>query len=492
MTSVAARTPVLVGVAAVSQRSEDPAEGLEPAALMAQALEAAADDAGSRQLLRDADAILVPRGFWDYTDPGRLVADRVGAGRTRTLLAEIGVLQTSLFGHAGRAIQQGEAEVVLVTGGETKYRSLRAQKTGSVAATTSQPYGTPGQVLRPAAEIMHPLEVARDLMMPVRQYAVMESALRFAEKVEVAEHRRRLAELWAGFNRVAVENPDAWFRQPVSVETLEGPSADNPMLAFPYTKLHNSRWNVDQAAGLVFCSLEHARAMGIPEERLVFPRAVAESNHMVPLIERRVLHRSPGFAAAGRAALEGAGLERDEISHLELYSCFPAAVRIQALELGISESRPLTVTGGMTFAGGPLNNFVLQAAVKLAQVLRGDPGGHGLLDAVSGMMTKQGVSLWSSVPGEAEFVYADVSEQVAGETATVPVVEDASGEARVAGYTVIHGIAGPERGVAYCDLPDGSRSLAETRDPDWLALLERSEHCGAEVRLVGDGSMLPA
>ena len=139
----------------------------------------------------------------------------------------------------------------------------------------------------------------------------MESALRFAEKVEVAEHRRRLAELWAGFNRVAVENPDAWFRQPVSVETLEGPSADNPMLAFPYTKLHNSRWNVDQAAGLVFCSLEHARAMGIPEERLVFPRAVAESNHMVPLIERRVLHRSPGFVAAGRAALEGAGLERD-------------------------------------------------------------------------------------------------------------------------------------------------------------------------------------
>jgi acetyl-CoA C-acetyltransferase len=146
----------------------------------------------------------------------------------------------------------------------------------------------------------------------------------------------------------------------------------------------------------------------------------------------------------------------------------------------------------MTFAGGPLNNFVLQAAVKLVQVLRADPGSHGLLDAVSGMMTKQGVSLWSTRPGERGFAYSDVSEQVAGETETVAVVEAGAGSARVAGYTVIHGLAGPERGVAYCDLPDGARALAETRDPDWLRELERSELCGREVRLVGAGGMVPS
>ena len=33
----------------------------------------------------------------------------------------------------------------------------------------------------------------------------------------------------------------------------------------------------------------------------------------------------------------------------------------------------VSVTGGMTFGGGPLNNFVFQATVKMAQLLRREP-----------------------------------------------------------------------------------------------------------------------
>jgi len=485
------RTPVLVGAAAISQRLDDPSSALEPVALMARALEAAARDAGRPELLRAAEAVFVPRGFWAYPDPGRWVAERIGAAGARSVLAELGVLQTTLFGRACQAIQAG-AEVVLVTGGEAKHRARRAQQTGAPAPDSEQTPGSPDEVLRPSADIIHPLEIARQMVMPVRQYAVMESALRAAEKLSVADHRRHVAELWAGFNRVASSNPDAWYPEPVSAETIAGESGVNPMLAFPYTRLHCSRWNVDQAAGLIFTSLGRARAAGIPEERWIFPRAVVESNHMLPLIERRVLHRSPGFAVAGRVACECSGLSPEAIEHVELYSCFPAAVRIQALELGIPESRPLSVTGGMTFAGGPLNNFVIQAAVKLAEALRADPGSHGLLDAVSGMLTKQGVSLWSTLPGDAGFAYRDVSEEVGREVAVVPVAPSGRGIARVAGYTVIHGASGPERGVAYCDLPDGSRALAETRDPDWLTGLEREELVGREVELVADGEMRPA
>lgn len=485
------RTPVLVGAAALSQREDDASVALEPVALMAGALERAARDAGSPGLLREADAVLVPRGFWAYSDPGRLVAERVGASRARSLLAEIGVLQTSLFGRACQAIRSGGAEVVLVTGGEAKHRARRARQTGAAAPDTLQQGVAPDEVLRPTADIIHPLEIARDMVMPVRQYAVMESALRHASKQDVAEHRRRVASLWADFNRVATGNPEAWYPEPVPADVIEGVSGENPMLAFPYTRLHCSRWSVDQAAGLVFTSLARARAAGVPEERFVFPRAVVESNHMLPLIERRVLHRSPGFAAAGRRAFRHAGLSPADVRHVELYSCFPAAVRIQALELGIPEERPLTLTGGMTFAGGPLNNFVLQAAVALARALRADPDGHGLLDAVSGMLTKQGVSLWSGRPGDAGFVYEDVSARVAREVETLAVAESARGPARVAGYTVIHGLAGPERGVAYCDLPDGCRALGESRDPDWLAELEREELVGREVVLAGDGGMRP-
>src|SRR5262245_65825663 len=65
MKTASERAPVLVGVAAVQQREDDPARAREPLALMGDALERAAEDAGSRALLARADVIRVPRGFWD-------------------------------------------------------------------------------------------------------------------------------------------------------------------------------------------------------------------------------------------------------------------------------------------------------------------------------------------------------------------------------------------------------------------------------------------
>ncbi len=57
---------------------------------------------------------------------------------------------------------------------------------------------------------------------------------------------------------------------------------------------------------------------------------------------------------------------------IEVYSCFPSAVRVQQRALGLDPARVPTVTGGMAFAGGPFNNFVLQATVAVAERLRGD------------------------------------------------------------------------------------------------------------------------
>ena len=420
-----------------------------------------------------------------YADPARLVASLVGAVRARSVLFEIGVLQTSLFTRAARAIQSGDADVVLVTGGEAKYREQKAQRAGCPAPVTDQGDARPDQTLRPAADIIHPLEIEHGLGMPVRQYAVMEGALRHAQKQPLEAHRRRLGELYAGFSRIARDNPDAWSREAVEAEGIALPRGDNRMLAFPYTKLHTAQWNVDQAAGLIFCSTARARAAGIPRSRWIHLRSVAESNHMLPLVERRELHRAPGFGLAGRAALAAAGLEVGELTRLELYSCFPVAVRIQALELGIDESRPLSVTGGMTFAGGPLNNFVLQAAVRMAQVLRADPG-HGLVTAVSGLMTKQGVSIWSNAPAADGFRADDVSGAAAEETPQVEVAPEGEGRARVAGHCICFDRQGrAERVVAYLDLADGRRTLAASDDADWMASMQRTELNGTTVRVAG-------
>jgi acetyl-CoA acetyltransferase len=100
--------------------------------------------------------------------------------------------------------------------------------------------------------------------MPVRQYAVIENALRHAEGRSLEVHRNEVASLWSEMSRVAAENPDAWTRDFVRWDQIRDASAGNRMLAFPYTKLHNSQWNVDQAAGLIFTSAALARARAFP------------------------------------------------------------------------------------------------------------------------------------------------------------------------------------------------------------------------------------
>jgi acetyl-CoA C-acetyltransferase len=480
------RTPVLVGVGAVSQREADPARAEEPLALMVHALRRAAQDAGGPALLARADSIRAPRGFWSYPDPCRMLAERFGAAGARTEIAEIGVLQTALLGRAAADIAAGRADVVLVVGAEARHRMQRALAAGIDAPLTRQAAVTPDCVLRPHAPILSAREIRAGLALPVVQYALLENALRAAEGLSLEAHRRGIATLWAALARVAAGNPDAWSREPVSAEVIADPGR-NPMLASPYGRLHCSQWSVDQAAGLVFCSVATARALGTPRERWIFPLAVADANHMLPYTERRLLHRCAGFARAAERAFGRAGFDLASVEHRELYSCFPAAVRVQLSELGVADQRPFSVTGGMPFAGGPLNHFVLQSLVRMAQLLRGAPGSRGLLTAVSGVIGKQGVSLWSSAPGAAPFAHDDVSEATAQATSAARFVDAPEGPARVATYTVVYQDGRPKRLVSIAEFEDGGRTLASSEDPALVESATRDELCGREVR-IGPGT----
>jgi acetyl-CoA C-acetyltransferase len=476
------RTPLLVGVGAVTQREADPARAAEPLELMALALERAAKDAGSRALLARADSIRAPRGFWSYPDPCRLLAERFGARGARSEIAEFGVLQTTLLGRAAAEIAAGRADVVLVTGGEARHRMQRARAAGVDAPVAQQASVAPDSVLRPHAPILSSREVRAGLAMPVLQYAMLENALRAAEGLSLEAHRQRLAVLWAALSERTRGNPDAWSPEPVRAETIADEKR-NPMLAFPYGKLHCSQWNVDQAAGLVFCSLAKARELGIPRERWIFPLAVADANHMLPYTERRELHRCAGFARAAERAFERTGRDLASVAHRELYSCFPSAVRVQLRELAIADELPFSLTGGMAFAGGPVNNFVLQALVRMAQVLRESRGGAGLLTAVSGMLAKQGVSLWSSEPGSAPFGHDDVSEATARETPAAAYADAGQGPARIATYTVVYQAGEPQRVALIAEFEDGSRTLAGSDEPGFIDSATREELCGRAVRI---------
>ncbi len=484
-------TPVLVGVATAAQRVDDPTEAKEAVALMAQALVAAADDAGARGLLGRLDQVRVTKGTWGYSDPARWVADAAGATQARSYLADVGILQTAVMGDAAAAIASGAVDAVAVVGGEAKYRGLRASITGIDAPDTDQAGAEPDDFVTPHGMIISRPEIDTGLVMATHHYSMIENARRFADGQTIDEHRDEVAGLWARFAQVAAANPDAWLQDGLDATAIATPENGNRMLAWPYTKWHNSQWNVDQAAALILCSAGAARSLGIPTDRWVFPWAAAESNHMVPVTERPELHRSPGFAHAGRALAEHAGMGPNQADHIDLYSCFPIAVRTQALELGLGLDRDLTVTGGMTWAGGPLNNYVIQAAVKMAQVLRADPGSTGLLTSISGMITKQGASLWSADPPAQPFANLDVTDAVAAELHPKPYRTGDGEQATVVSYTVIWGREGPERAVVIGEFPDGARTLLVSAAPAVMAAAVSREFCGRFVIAGAGGSFTP-
>ncbi len=390
----------------------------------------------------------------------------------------------------------GRVDVALVVGGEDKHRQLRAAIEGIELDPTREGRagGAPDERWAPAGEILSRMEIERDLAVPAQQYALIESALAHAEGRPPAANADRLGALWARFAAVAATRPEAWDRSAPDASHIAQPSDANRMLSTPYTKLLCSQWNVDQAAALVVVSVSEAERRGIPRDRWIFPLAAAESNLMVPLSVRADLHRSPAVAEVGRAVLaavdRGAALAAFDV--VDLYSCFPAAVGVQARELGLDEGGALTVTGGMTFGGGPLNNYGLQALAVLAERLRAAPGAVGLVTSISGMLTKFGGSVWSTRPADGGFVDVDVTEAVADATGVRRGDPEAQGPARVVAATVIHDRGQPSRAVAVLDTADGSRTVARCHQADVVTAMVCEDWIGRGVVVTEPGAFVPA
>ena len=469
------RTPVLVGIGTASRHEEDCRRALEPMDLMLEAVAAAGADADAvPAALRGVQFIGVPQGRWHYRNPSGEIARTIGAKGAKTVLTSVGVLQQTLIGEACSAIARGEMHSTLIAGADAGYRMLRAQ-IARVELTERAQSDAPDVVLAPADELRHPVELRAGMKMPVGLYAIMESACRAEAGLTLAQHRDQLAELGKQFSDVAASNPHAWQRKSLSVDQIRDASRSNPMQAFPYTRAHCSTWNVDQAAALLFCSVARAKELGIDESKWIYPVASTESNHMVPVSARAELTVCRGAQVAGRGALAAGGFTADQLDLVDLYSCFPVAVQQFAEAIGLPLSGALTVTGGMPFAGGPYNNYVLQATCRVAELLRGGRGRNALISCVSGVLTKQAYGLWSREPGRNGFVHADVTDEVGAQGRTLEVLADFSGEAKVAGYTVLYGRDQKPRVVALMDTAEGKRALCTSESESLVKRMQQEE-----------------
>src|SRR6516225_5644745 len=336
-----------------------------------------------------------------------------------------------------------------------------------------------------------PAEKRIGLDRPAYVYPLFEQALRIAAGETNDEHIRRIGELWAQFSAMAEKNPHAWSRQRLTAKQIWQPGPTNRMICWPYTKLMNSNNMVDQAAVVILASAQAATRLRIPSERWVFPYAGTDAHDTYAIAERAEYHRSPAIRIAGRRALELTGLDIDDIELIDVYSCFPSAVQIAAAELGLplgNSARPLTVTGGLTFAGGPWNNYVMHSIATMAELLVANPGRRGLITANGGYLTKHSFGVYGTEPPTTEFRWEDTQSAVDREPVRDAAVEW-EGVGTVESWTTPFDRDGqPEKAFLAVRTPDDRRTLALLPDPAAAAQTVHDDITGAKVTIHADGT----
>jgi acetyl-CoA C-acetyltransferase len=216
----------------------------------------------------------------------------------------------------------------------------------------------------------------------------------------------------------------------------------------------------------------------------VFPRVALESTTSESLRRRADVDRWQAMRVLGSAAAAHLGRPLGEVEFVECYSCFPVAVRVQQIELGLPVDGVPTVTGGMPFAGGPFNSFTFQATAAVVERLRAAPDALGMVTTVSGLLTKPGLMIWGASPGPDELV-ADLGDEAAAATGTLESTDDATGAAVVVTGTATYQGMDRVGGFALADLADGRRWIGTTTDAALLDAIEARSAVGRPVQVLG-------
>ena len=475
-------TPILVGVAQIEQRIDDIGEGKEPLEMMIDAVRLAAQDAGCPRLLSEANSVRVIRGSWPYLNPARAIAEAIDNPGAETVLTQFGgnFVQTTVNDSA-LEIRDGLLDIVVITGAECGRSQAKAARAGVELGWREVP-GTPDRTIGDEVSMRHDAEQGLGMGRPIQIYPMFENALRHHRGDSIEKQMIRISELWAGFSAVAADNPHAWIREAVTAQELRTISKQNRPISFPYSKLMNSNNSVDQGAALIMCSTRKARQLGIDESLWVYPWAGTDAHDTYFVSNRDNLHSSPAIRLAGRKCLELAGLNANDLDFVDVYSCFPVAVQVAAEEIGLDLTRPLTITGGLTFAGGPLNDYVMHSIATAVERARAQPGAKGLITANGGYLTKHAFGVYSTEPPAATYQHQDLQKEV-NATPTREVVKEYTGDATVESYTVMFGGENPTVGHLTCLTPDGVRTWANCHDTDTLIAMTQEEFCGKPVHV---------
>lgn len=406
MTADHDRRPVVVGVGQLRSNRDRTVEGArEPLHLLRDALLAAERDAGAPGLLAAADAVhAVKVASWAYGDLARRIAVAVGA--TPRHVEDTGLgghLPVRLLDRVAARVWAGESDIALLVGGEAQASVSLLSKAGldpvADLGWTAAPGGPPEFDLD---QLGSAAMQAAGLMAPTRVYPLFENRLQADLGLTPEQSHAESARLYAGLTAVAAEHPVAWNREARTPQEVGDAGPGNRMVCEPYPLSMNAMPHVDQAAAVVVTSVAAARAHGIPADAMVHVWGGAGADGSSDVLSRSAFARVPALELALDAALSSTGTDVAAIDLIDVYSCFPVVPKLVAQHLGLPRDTPLSVTGGHSAFGGPLNSYSLHALATMVERLR--RGGTGLVHGNGGYLTSQHVVLLGHRPHEGGYV----------------------------------------------------------------------------------------
>jgi acetyl-CoA C-acetyltransferase len=471
------RIPVIVGIGELIDRSCDPA--LEPVEMMRRCALAADEDAGGG-FARRIDVMRVVNSIsWPYRDLPGLLARKLRLRSCEGVHGQVGgETPVRLLMELAADVASGYSEVALLCGAEATRTAMQEAKQGR-----KPQWSDPDPHARrfTPEDFVTPLCARYGLVKPIDIYPLYENAARAAWNLSFEEMQAESGEIWSRMSQVAAHNPCAWSGKPMTPAEITTPSDGNRMVAFPYTKFQVAQIGVNQAAALLLTHRDAALAAGVPEERLIYVWAGAGAQEPRDILARSAYDDSPVLQRVLLRTLEINGLAVSDVDLFELYSCFPIVPKLARRALGLPADAQLSVSGGLTFFGGPVNNFMTHAAAAMVRALRSGQGRIGLLHGNGEFVTKHQAAILATTPPPPGVAVRgfDLQPECDADRAPVPELDAAyAGPATIETFTVAFTPQGaPDAGAVILRTPDGRRTLARVTEaePDAMALLLDTE-----------------
>jgi acetyl-CoA C-acetyltransferase len=158
-------------------------------------------------------------------------------------------------------------------------------------------------------------------------------------------------------------------------------------------------------------------------------------------------------------------------------------------EIGISDSnsRDLTLTGGLPYFGGPWSNYSLHAIASAVDKIHQNPHYKIMIVANGGYNSKQSFGIYGSRPPSLDF--AEISainiQKKIFNNKINPPIEKAKGELTIEGYTILYTREQePKEGIVIGKINSDQRTLAFIKESDKkLKALASKELVNKKVRV---------